>query len=174
VTAATPILMVLEYVAYGDLRAVLRTCREQQIAVRPVEQLLFARQVASALEYLAAKAFVHRDVAARNILVGQYCEVKLADFGLSRQLASDGGYYRVSRRSLLPVKWMAPEALDDRKFSAQTDVWAFGVVLWEIYSNGKTPYGRTDSKAGTRYKCYLSALHTLSGSPLRSSAAADS
>ncbi len=106
--------------------------------------------MAAGLEHMAQKSFVHRDIAARNVLVGQYCAVKIADFGLSRQLANEGDYYRVRRRAMLPVKWMAPECLDFKKFSTLTDVWAFGVVLWEIMTLGKTPFKKVDSKNGKR------------------------
>lgn len=81
--------IVVEYITYGDLRAVLKNCRSRGVAVYLVEQLYISKQIAAGMEHMIQSNFVHRDIAARNILVGQYCTVKIADFGLSRQLANE-------------------------------------------------------------------------------------
>jgi len=91
------------------------------------------------MEYLASHHYVHRDLAARNCLVGDNLSVKISDFGLSRDVyAAD--YYRIQSKSLLPVRWMPPEGILYGKFTTASDVWSFGVVLWEIYSYGLQPY----------------------------------
>lgn len=91
------------------------------------------------MEYLASHHFVHRDLAARNVLVGDSLTVKISDFGLSRDIYSSD-YYRVQSKSLLPVRWMPPESIMYGKFTTDSDVWSFGVILWEVFSYGLQPY----------------------------------
>ena len=91
------------------------------------------------MEYLASHHFVHRHLAARNVLVGEGLTVKVSDFGLSRDIYSSD-YYRVQSKSLLPVRWMPPESVMYGKFTTDSDVWSFGVVLWEVFSFGLQPY----------------------------------
>ena len=98
-------------------------------------------QIASAMSYLESLKIIHRDIAARNVLVGSsgLNVVKLNDFGLSRTLTTSD-YYRKASNDKIPVKWMAPESIVDRKYSSASDVWSFGVLCWEVFEHGKTPY----------------------------------
>lgn len=91
------------------------------------------------MEYLASKRCLHRDLAARNVLVAENNVMKIADFGLARDV-QDKNYYRKETAGRLPVKWMAPEALFKQVYTTQSDVWSFGVLLWEVMSLGGTPY----------------------------------
>ena len=147
-----PQCMIFEYLAQGDLHEFLLSrnvkpessstldhAADRDRALDSTDMSFFAIQIASGLEYLASQNFVHRDVAARNCLVGENMSIKISDLGLCRDIyASD--YYRVQSKSLLPVRWMPPESILYGKFTTESDVWSFGVLMWEIYSFGQQPY----------------------------------
>uniref|UniRef100_A0A665W6J7 Fibroblast growth factor receptor n=1 Tax=Echeneis naucrates TaxID=173247 RepID=A0A665W6J7_ECHNA len=146
-----PLYVIVEYASKGNLREYLRARRppgmeySYDIARVSDEQLTFkdlvscTYQVARGMEYLASQKCIHRDLAARNVLVTESNVMKIADFGLARDVHNID-YYKKTTNGRLPVKWMAPEALFDRVYTHQSDVWSFGVLMWEIFTLGGSPY----------------------------------
>ncbi|KFO88991.1 Receptor-type tyrosine-protein kinase FLT3, partial [Buceros rhinoceros silvestris] len=113
---------------------------EEDFNVLTFEDLLcFSYQVAKGMEFLESKSCIHRDLAARNILVTHGKVVKICDFGLARDIVNDSNYI-VRGNARLPVKWMAPESLFERTYTMKSDVWSYGILLWEIFSLGVNPY----------------------------------
>lgn len=135
VCSDSPIWIVMELARLGELRAYLQ---QNSARLDLATLLLYSFQLSTALSYLESKKFVHRDIAARNVLVSSHHCVKLADFGLSRWV-EDQSYYKASKGKL-PIKWMAPESINFRRFTTASDVWMFGVCMWEILMLGVKPF----------------------------------
>ncbi|KAF6205749.1 hypothetical protein GE061_019922 [Apolygus lucorum] len=149
-TDKEPYLLIMEYVMYGKLLAFLREHRTRahyfnfsdlSSALNSRDLTVFSYCVARGMEYLVSKGIIHRDLAARNILVDHNKLCKIADFGMSRNVRDTGEIYEQRpNRGALPIRWMAPESLHYNLFTQKSDVWSFGVLLWEIVTLGSTPY----------------------------------
>lgn len=140
-----PRFIVLELLAGGDLKNFLREGRNKPERPSPLtmKDLLYCvLDVAKGCRYMESKRFIHRDIAARNCLLsskGPGRVVKIADFGMARDIYRSD-YYRKGGKAMLPIKWMPPEAFLDGIFTSKTDIWSFGVLLWEVFSLGLMPY----------------------------------
>ncbi|XP_072383123.1 insulin receptor-like [Diabrotica undecimpunctata] len=134
-----PPLVVMELMERGDLKSCLRRIRDSSQNLTSNEIYRMAVEIADGMAYLAAKKFIHRDLAARNCMVAADRTVKVGDFGMARDVY-ETDYYRKDTKGLLPVRWMAPESLADGVFTTDSDVWSFGVVLWEIATLAEQPY----------------------------------
>ncbi|KAM4809457.1 insulin receptor [Rhinophrynus dorsalis] len=145
VSKGQPTLVIMELMGHGDLKSYLRSLRPdaENNPGRPAptlrEMIQMAAEISDGMAYLNAKKFVHRDLAARNCMVAEDYTVKIGDFGMTRDIY-ETDYYRKGGKGLLPVRWMSPESLKDGVFTTFSDVWSFGVVLWEITSLAEQPY----------------------------------
>ncbi|XP_034560619.1 focal adhesion kinase 1-like isoform X6 [Notolabrus celidotus] len=135
VITENPVWIIMELCTLGELRSFLQV---RKYSLDLATLILFAYQLSTALAYLESKRFVHRDIAARNVLVSSLDCVMLGDFGLSRYM-EDSSYYKASKGKL-PIKWMAPESINFRRFTSASDVWMFGVCMWEILMYGIKPF----------------------------------
>uniref|UniRef100_A0A6Q2Z2Y9 Tyrosine-protein kinase receptor TYRO3 n=1 Tax=Esox lucius TaxID=8010 RepID=A0A6Q2Z2Y9_ESOLU len=134
-------MVVLPFMKHGDLHTFLLMSRlgDDPFTVSLQMLIQFMLDIARGMEYLSNKSIIHRDLAARNCMLSENLTVCVADFGLSKKIYS-GDYYRQGSVSKLPVKWIALESLADNVYTTQSDVWAFGVTMWEIMARGQTPY----------------------------------
>ncbi|XP_011494410.1 PREDICTED: insulin-like peptide receptor [Ceratosolen solmsi marchali] len=156
VSQGQPTLVVMELMVNGDLKTYLR-CHRPDVCENFSRQpptlkriLQMAMEIADGMAYLAAKKFVHRDLAARNCMVADDLTVKIGDFGMTRDVY-ETDYYRKGTKGLLPVRWMAPESLKDGVFTSFSDVWSYGVVLWEMVTLASQPYQGLSNEQVLRY-----------------------
>lgn len=157
VSQGQPTLVVMELMANGDLKTYLRSHRPEEMETNKNRQpptlkriLQMAIEIADGMAYLSAKKFVHRDLAARNCMVSEDLTVKIGDFGMTRDIY-ETDYYRKGTKGLLPVRWMAPESLKDGVFTSNSDVWSYGVVLWEMATLAHQPYQGLSNDQVLRY-----------------------
>ncbi|XP_014004580.1 insulin-like growth factor 1 receptor [Salmo salar] len=143
VSQGQPTLVIMELMTRGDLKSHLRSLRKENTSSQvlpPLKKMIqMAGEIADGMAYLNANKFVHRDLAARNCMVAEDFTVKIGDFGMTRDIY-ETDYYRKGGKGLLPVRWMSPESLKDGVFTTNSDVWSFGVVLWEISTLSEQPY----------------------------------
>ncbi|XP_041041677.1 ephrin type-A receptor 5-like isoform X4 [Carcharodon carcharias] len=137
VTKSKPVMIVTEYMENGSLDTFLKKNDGQFTVIQLVGML---RGIASGMRYLSDMGYVHRDLAARNILVNSNLVSKVSDFGLSRVLEDDPEAAYTTRGGKIPIRWTAPEAIAYRKFTSASDVWSYGIVMWEVMSYGERPY----------------------------------
>ncbi|XP_028827209.1 ephrin type-A receptor 5 isoform X1 [Denticeps clupeoides] len=137
VTKSKPVMIITEYMENGSLDTFLKKNDGQFTVIQLVGML---RGIASGMRYLSDMGYVHRDLAARNILVNSNLVCKVSDFGLSRVLEDDPEAAYTTRGGKIPIRWTAPEAIAFRKFTSASDVWSYGIVMWEVMSYGERPY----------------------------------
>ncbi|XP_066024489.1 fibroblast growth factor receptor 2-like isoform X2 [Pocillopora verrucosa] len=157
VTESEPLLVLIEYVPFGDLLGYLRKSRglndtyykdpdiKPQTNLKSQQLMKFSWQIADGMSYLSSKSIIHRDLAARNVLIGENETCKVTDFGMARNVQEENIYERKTK-GRLPVKWTAYEALLYGKYTTKSDIWSYGVVLYEIFTIGGSPYPRMDGR----------------------------
>ncbi|XP_027030761.2 inactive tyrosine-protein kinase 7 isoform X1 [Tachysurus fulvidraco] len=138
-----PLYMILEYIDLGDLKQFLRISKSKDEKVKPQPistktKVSICAQVAAGMEHLSNHHFVHKDLAARNCLISGERHVKVSALGLSKDVYNSEYYQH--RQSLIPLRWLPAESVFENDYSTKSDVWAFGVLMWEVFSHGEMPY----------------------------------
>ncbi|XP_074645987.1 inactive tyrosine-protein kinase 7-like [Tubulanus polymorphus] len=141
-----PQFMILEYCEWGDLKQFLRAMRKdngRNVKVPPLtlgQKISMCSQIAMGMENLASHRFIHKDLAARNVLLSPNLDLKISNLGLCRDVYA-GEYYTL-HNNLVPLRWLAPESINDDEYTTKSDVWTFGIFMWEVFTLGDTPYRR--------------------------------
>ncbi|XP_054261624.1 insulin-like growth factor 1 receptor [Macrosteles quadrilineatus] len=148
VSNKSPPLALMELMELGDLKTYLREMRETPVSIATMIKM--ALEIADGMAYMEAHKYVHRDLAARNCMVNADLTVKVGDFGMSRDIYITDYYRRSSYKCFLPVRWMAPESIWDGVFTSHSDIWSYGVVLWEIVTMAEQPYQGSSNDEVTR------------------------
>ncbi|XP_055995530.1 tyrosine-protein kinase JAK2-like isoform X1 [Ostrea edulis] len=138
-TKKPDLMMIMEYVENGSLRSYLEQTRAKKSWVPDSRLIAIVIDITKGMEYLTDMKVFHCDLAARNILLTKDYTAKIADFGLSKLMTSDKDYYTRKGQEVIPLQWCAPEVIGKTKYSSKTDVWSFGVVMWECFSQGEVP-----------------------------------
>lgn len=171
-----PMCLLFEYMSRGDLNGFLRQCSpyvpQQNINYQSNREQLshqhllnFAHQIAAGMLYLSEQKFVHRDLATRNCLIDDNMTVKIADFGLSHKIYMQD-YYKGDERDAIPIRWLPLESILYNKYTLESDVWAFGVCLWEIFSFAMQPYYGMTHEEVVKYIKEGNTLHCPENTPL--------
>ncbi|XP_031715616.1 tyrosine-protein kinase ZAP-70 [Anarrhichthys ocellatus] len=154
---AENLMLVMEMASAGPLNKFLYSNKDT-VTVEHIVDLM--HQVSMGMKYLEEKNFVHRDLAARNVLLVKQQFAKISDFGLSKALGADDNYYKARTAGKWPLKWYAPECINFHKFSSKSDVWSFGVTMWEAFTYGGKPYKKMKGpdvmrfiESGSRMEC---------------------
>uniref|UniRef100_A0A8C5HUK5 Tyrosine-protein kinase n=1 Tax=Gouania willdenowi TaxID=441366 RepID=A0A8C5HUK5_GOUWI len=159
---AENLMLVMEMAAAGALNKFLST-NKGTVTVENIVNLM--HQVSMGMKYLEEKNFVHRDLAARNVLLVNQQFAKISDFGLSKALGADANYYKARTAGKWPLKWYAPECINFHKFSSKSDVWSFGITMWEAFSYGGKPYRKMKGPEVIRFIETENRLECPAGCP---------
>jgi len=158
-----PFMILMELLPYGDLLKVLKK-QGGNLGMRDLVRM--GHDAAKGMSYLESKNTIHRDLAARNCLVGKDYVVKISDFGMSRE-ENDEGIYTIQTTKEIPIKWTAPEVWYYQTYTSKSDVWSFGILLWEIFSLGNVPYPGWNNKRTREMVESGYRLQMPSGTPLK-------
>ncbi|CAL7939518.1 unnamed protein product [Xylocopa violacea] len=158
VSIENPPFVIMELMDNGDLKTYLRRIRDTHLVPNACRIMRMAAEIADGMAYLESKKYVHRDLAARNCMVSKDLVCKIGDFGMARDVY-ETDYYKIGRKGLLPIRWMAPENLSDGVFTSDSDVWSFGVVLYEILTLAEIPYQGFSNEEVLRHVLHKGTLN---------------